>query len=431
MKILVIGGGGREHALAWKCAQSDEVELVFIAPGNGGSMCESKIKNIALSATDIKSLLHFAKTNTINLTIVGPEKPLTLGVVDAFTQAGLAIFGPTKNAAQLEGSKVFSKDFCTRNNIPSADYAVFTELEKSKDYVLAKGVPIVIKADGLADGKGVIVAHSKQEAMRTLEEILGENRFGEAGKRVVIEEFLRGEEASFIVMTDGENILPMATSQDHKALYDGDKGVNTGGMGAYSPAPIITPKIFDTVMKTIISPTVKAMAKEGIPYCGFLYAGLMIDKNANVKVLEYNCRFGDPEAQPIMMRLKSDLVSLCLLGVDGKLDKAHINWDKRSALGVVLAAKNYPNHYRTGEIIHLPKNDDDNTAFSKIFHAGTVQKNKQLLTNGGRVLCATALGFDIQTAQKNAYALVDKIKHKDIYHYRLDIGFKALSKNKN
>ncbi len=431
MRILVIGGGGREHALAWRCVQSDKVELVFMAPGNGSSAYERKIKNIAISATDIKSLLHFAQKNTIDLTIVGPEESLILGVVDTFIQAGLAIFGPTKNAAQLEGSKVFSKNFCTRNNIPSANYAIFTELEKSKNYVLATDVPIVIKADGLAAGKGVIIAHSKQEAIRALEEMLSKNRFGEAGKRVVIEEFLHGEEVSFIVMTDGKNILPMATSQDHKRLYDGDKGVNTGGMGAYSPAPIVTPKIFDNIMETIISPTIDAMAKEGMPYCGFLYAGLIIDKNAGVKVLEYNCRFGDPEAQPIMMRLKSDLASLCLLGVNGKLNKAYLDWDKRSALGVVLAAKNYPNHYRTGEIIHLPQNDDNKKVFSKIFHAGTTEKNNQLLTNGGRILCVTALGLDIKTAQKNAYALVDKIKHKNIYHYRRDIGFKALSKNKN
>jgi phosphoribosylamine--glycine ligase len=421
MKVLVIGSGGREHALAWQCAKFDSVEEVFVAPGNAGTELEGKLTNINIDSEDIDGLINFAKDNNVELTIVGPEAPLVIGVVDRFQAENLAIFGPTEAASQLEGSKAFCKDFLDRNNIPTAYYDVFTEVDPAVKYVQEKGTPIVIKADGLAAGKGVIIANTEVEAIDAINDMLEGNRFGEAGSRVVIEEFLVGEEASFIVMVDGKNILPMATSQDHKARDNGDKGPNTGGMGAYSPAPIVTDEIFQNVMDAVIRPTVDGMASEGNAYTGFLYAGLMIDKIGNSKVLEYNCRFGDPETQPIMMRLKSNLADLCLLSTQGKLNEATIEWDDRSAMGVVLAANGYPDAYASGEAIGLPTDSSD----AKVFHAGTKMDNNNVVSSGGRVLCATALGADTQAAQTNAYALLEKIDWVGSY-YRTDIGFKAI-----
>ncbi len=421
MKVLVIGSGGREHALAWQCAKFDTVSQVFVAFGNAGTQLENKLTNVDIAIEDIAGLINFVKTNQVNLTIVGPEAPLVIGVVDRFQAEGLAIFGPTQVASQLEGSKVFCKDFLERNNIPTAYYDVFTEVNPAIQYVKNKGVPIVIKADGLAEGKGVIIAHTQVEAEDAVIDMLQGNRFGKAGSRVVIEEFLSGEEASFIVMCDGKNVLPMVTSQDHKARDNNDKGPNTGGMGAYSPAPIVTDEIFQAVMDKVIYPTVDAMAAEGNTYTGFLYAGLMIDQDNNFKVLEYNCRFGDPETQPIMMRLKSNLADLCLLATQQKLDQANIEWDRRSSMGVVLAANGYPDNYPSGEVIGLPKN----SASAKVFHAGTKMDGDNIVSNGGRVLCATALGVDIKDAQKNAYALLEKINWENAY-YRDDIGFKAI-----
>ena len=421
MKVLVIGAGGREHALAWQCAKFDEVEEVFVAPGNAGTQLENKLTNINVGSEDINGLIDFVKNNQVGLTIVGPEAPLVLGVVDRFQAEGLAIFGPTQDASQLEGSKAFCKNFLDRNNIPTAYYDVFTEVAPAVKYVEEKGTPIVIKADGLAAGKGVIIANTQAEAVEAINDMLEGNRFGEAGSRVVVEEFLVGEEASFIVMVDGKNILPMATSQDHKARDNGDKGPNTGGMGAYSPAPIVTDEIFQNVMDSVIRPTVDGMAAEGNPYTGFLYAGLMIDHQGNSKVLEYNCRFGDPETQPIMMRLKSNLADLCLLATKGRLDQATIDWDNRSAMGVVLAANGYPDAYPSGEVVGLPADGDD----AKVFHAGTKMDDDKVVTSGGRVLCATALGSDTKDAQTNAYALLKKIDWSSAY-YRTDIGFKAL-----
>ena len=421
MKVLVIGAGGREHALAWQCAKFDNVKEVFVAPGNAGTELEGKLTNVDIGAEDINGLIKFAQDNQIDISIVGPEAPLVIGVVDRFQAQGLAIFGPTEAASQLEGSKAFCKDFLDRNNIPTAYYDVFTEVDPAVKYVQEKGTPIVIKADGLAAGKGVIIANTEAEAVVAINDMLEGNRFGEAGSRVVIEEFLVGEEASFIVMVDGKNILPMATSQDHKARDNGDQGPNTGGMGAYSPAPIVTDKIFQDVMERVIRPTVDGMASEGNSYTGFLYAGLMIDQQGNSKVLEYNCRFGDPETQPIMMRLKSNLAELCLLATQGKLDEAEIKWDDRSAMGVVLAANGYPDAYPSGEVIGLPVDSSD----AKVFHAGTKIQGDKVLTSGGRVLCATALGADTQQAQTNAYQLLEKIDWPSAY-YRTDIGFKAL-----
>jgi len=421
MKILVIGGGGREHALAWQCAKFDSVEKVFVAPGNAGTKLEDKLTNVDIGVEDISALIDFSKSNNIDITIVGPEAPLVIGVVDAFQAQGLAIFGPTEAASQLEGSKAFCKDFLERNNIPTAYYDVFTEVKPAVQYVKDKGVPIVIKADGLAAGKGVIIANTQQEAEIAINDMLEGNRFGEAGSRVVVEEFLVGEEASFIVMVDGKNILPMATSQDHKARDNGDKGPNTGGMGAYSPAPIVTDAIFQDVMDTVIRPTVDGMAAEGNAYTGFLYAGLMIDDNGNSKVLEYNCRFGDPETQPIMMRLKSNLADLCLLATQKKLNQVEIEWDERTSMGVVLAANGYPDAYPSGEVIELPADSDS----AKVFHAGTKMDGNKVVSSGGRVLCATALGTNTKDAQTNAYALLQKIDWKNAY-YRTDIGFKAI-----
>ena len=421
MQVLIIGSGGREHALAWQCSQFKEVEHVFVAPGNAGTYLEKKISNIQIDSENIPELISFAKSECIDITIVGPEAPLVMGVVDDFQDEGLAIFGPSKLASQLEGSKAFSKDFMHRNNIPTAFYKVFTESNLAIKYVKEMGVPIVIKADGLAAGKGVIIANTLNEAIAAINDMLEGNRFGEAGSRVVIEEFLKGEEASFIVMVDGDNILPMATSQDHKARDNADKGPNTGGMGAYSPAPIVSPLVFNNVMEKVIKPTVKAMKAEGIPYTGFLYAGLMIDNKGMIKVLEYNCRFGDPETQPIMMRLKSNLAQLCISATQGTLDLANAEWDDRTALGVVIAANGYPDAYKKGEIINLPLEEAD----SKIFHAGTKLDADNIKSNGGRVLCATALGGSIKEAQEKAYQLTNSVGWDGGY-FRTDIGFKGI-----
>ncbi|WMS85831.1 phosphoribosylamine--glycine ligase [Pleionea litopenaei] len=424
MNVLVIGSGGREHALAWKAAQNPSVETVFVAPGNAGTATEEKLKNIDIQPTNTEALITFAKENQVELTIVGPEAPLVIGVVDAFTEAGLKIFGPTQGAAQLEGSKAFTKDFLARHQIPTAGYGNFTDIEAAKAYVKKMGTPIVIKADGLAAGKGVIIAETEEQAFAAIDDMLEGNKFGDAGSRVVVEEFLAGEEASFIVMVDGENVLPLATSQDHKARDDGDKGPNTGGMGAYSPAPVVTQEIHDRVMKKVIWPTVKGMASEGHPYTGFLYAGLMIDANGNAKVLEYNCRFGDPETQPIMFRMKSDLVDLCLKAIDKQLDQADCEWDERASLGVVLAAGGYPDSYAKGEVI---EGLDDNISDTKVFHAGTALENGNVVTAGGRVLCVVGLGDTVTEAQQKAYQRAKSISWNNVYK-RNDIGHKAIAR---
>jgi phosphoribosylamine--glycine ligase len=423
MKILIVGSGGREHALAWKAKQSPKVDKVFVAPGNPGTALEASIENVALAVDDIAGLLAFAQTEKIDLTIIGPEIPLVMGIVDRFQQAGLKCFGPSAKAAQLEGSKSYCKDFMIRHNIPTAQYQSFTDKDLAINYIRKQGAPIVVKADGLAAGKGVIVAQTEQEAIGAVEDMLSGNVFGEAGNRVVIEEFLQGEEASFIVIADGKNALPMATSQDHKARDNGDQGPNTGGMGAYSPAPVVTPAIYDRVMRDVIEPTLQGMIDDGIPYTGFLYAGLMISADGTIKVLEYNCRFGDPETQPIMMRMKSDLVELCEAALDGTLDKTSTEWDERAALGVVLAAGGYPDAYQKNAIISgLPEQEQKD---SKVFHAGTTFIGDSIATAGGRVLCACALGQDIKEAQTKAYELAHKI-HWDSIYYRTDIGFKAI-----
>lgn len=427
MNVLVIGSGGREHALAWKAAQSSSVSTVFVAPGNAGTATESKLENIAISVGDIDALVAFAKDNNVELTIVGPEQPLVDGVVDAFQAAGLMIFGPSAKAAQLEGSKSFTKDFLARNNIPTGSYQNFTEIEPALAYVREQGAPIVVKADGLAAGKGVIVAMTLEEAEDAIKDMLAGNAFGDAGHRVVIEEFLEGEEASFIVMVDGKNVLAFATSQDHKRAYDGDKGPNTGGMGAYSPAPVVTPEIHQRAMNEVIMPTVEGMASEGAPYTGFLYAGLMIDADGTPKVIEYNCRFGDPETQPIMMRLNSDLVELCILACRGQLDKATIDFDPRPAVGVVLAAAGYPGSYPKGDVI---SGLDTNTANDrKTFHAGTALQDGEIVTSGGRVLCATAMGENVTQAQKAAYELLNEISWAGV-EYRNDIAYRAIEREK-
>ncbi|WP_235039842.1 phosphoribosylamine--glycine ligase [Vreelandella profundi] len=426
MKVLMIGGGGREHALAWKLAQSSRVEHVFVAPGNAGTATEAKVTNVAIAATDIDSLVAFARDEQIGLTVVGPEAPLVEGVVDRFQAAGLTIFGPNQAAAQLEGSKSFTKDFLARHHIPSADYQTFTEVEPALAYLGKMGAPIVIKADGLAAGKGVIVAMSEAEAADAIRDMLEANAFGDAGARVVMEEFLEGEEASFIVMVDGENVVTMATSQDHKRAYDGDTGPNTGGMGAYSPAPVVTDEIDARIMEQVIWPTVRGMAAEGNAYTGFLYAGLMIDVAGNPKVIEYNCRFGDPETQPIMMRLVSDFAELCLAGAQGALAGHHCEWDPRAAVGVVMAAGGYPGDYRKGDVIHgLAAAEQDGC---KVFHAGTAQNAQgEITTNGGRVLCVTALGTTVSAAQQLAYQGVKAIRW-DGAEYRRDIAFRAMSR---
>lgn len=427
MNILVIGSGGREHALAWKAAQGQGVERVFVAPGNAGTALEPGVRNVAIDVNDFAALADFAQQNNVALTIVGPEQPLVDGIVDFFASRGLRAFGPSKGAAQLEGSKAFTKDFLARHNIPTAVYRNFTEIEPALAYLREKGAPIVVKADGLAAGKGVIVATTLEEAENAVHDMLAGNAFGDAGHRVVIEEFLAGEEASFIVMVDGEHILPMATSQDHKARDDGDKGPNTGGMGAYSPAPVVTPDIHERVMTEVIRPTVLGMASEGNRYTGFLYAGLMIMPDGTPKVIEYNCRFGDPETQPIMMRLKSDLVALCNAALDRTLHHCTVDWDPRAALGIVLAAGGYPNDYRKGDVISgLPASDTEDR---KVFHAGTREVDGRITTNGGRVLCAVGLGDTVLEAQQRAYQLAEQICWDEVY-YRHDIGYRAIAREK-
>ena len=424
MNVLIIGSGGREHALAWKVAQDERVEKVFVAPGNAGTAIEAKCENVAIDVLELDKLVAFAKDN-VSLTIVGPEAPLVAGVVDRFRAHGLPCFGPTAGAAQLEGSKAFTKDFLARHQIPTAEYQNFTEIEPALAYLREKGAPIVIKADGLAAGKGVIVAMTLQEAEDAVRDMLAGNAFGEAGSRVVIEELLDGEEASFIVMVDGEHVLPMATSQDHKRVGDGDTGPNTGGMGAYSPAPVVTNEVHQRVMEQIIWPTVRGMAAEGNIYTGFLYAGLMIDADGNPKVIEFNCRFGDPETQPIMLRLQSSLVTLVEAANAGTLDQVSAQWDPRCSLGVVLAAGGYPADYAKGDVISgLEEAVSDN---GKVFHAGTALKDGQVVTSGGRVLCATALGETVKAAQQGAYELARQISWKGSF-YRSDIGYRAIAR---
>lgn len=421
MKILLLGSGGREHALAWKCAQDARVEKIFVAPGNAGTAFENKCENIALDILDNAALVAFARDH-VDLTIVGPEAPLVNGVVNAFCAAGLKIFGPTQYAAQLEGSKAFAKDFLARHNIPTAFYAVFTDTQQALTYVREKGAPIVIKADGLAAGKGVVVAMTLQEAEDAVRDMLSDNKFGAAGARVVVEEFLDGEEASFIVMVDGKTALPMATSQDHKRVGDGDTGPNTGGMGAYSPAPVVTDAIHARVMNEIIGPTVQGMIKEGHPYTGFLYAGLMIDAGGHPRVIEFNCRFGDPETQPIMLRLQSSLVDLVEHALAGALEQTTAQWDPRPAVGVVLAAEGYPGDVRKGDVITgIP----DSVCDTKLFHAGTALKNGTVITSGGRVFCATALGQTVANAQSAAYQLADQVRWHGVF-MRRDIGWRAI-----
>jgi phosphoribosylamine--glycine ligase len=425
LNVLVIGSGGREHALAWKAAQSADVERVYVAPGNAGTAREAGLENVAIDTLDFPALADFAERNRVGLTIVGPETPLVEGIVDYFEARGLRCFGPRKGAAQLEGSKAFTKDFLARHNIPTGAYANFTELEPALAYLRARGAPIVVKADGLAAGKGVIVAETLAQAEDAVKDMLSGNAFGAAGCRVVIEEFLDGEEASFIVMVDGRHVLPMATSQDHKRIGDGDTGPNTGGMGAYSPAPVVDAAVHRRVMDEIILPTVAGMAAEGNDYTGFLYAGLMIDRHGQPRVIEYNCRFGDPETQPIMMRLQSDLVQLCNSALDGVLDKTAALWDTRCAIGVVLAAGGYPGEYAKGTAIH-----GLDAAFAsdiKVFHAGTAVSGKEIVTSGGRVLCVTALGDDIASAQRACYGAADKISW-DGMTLRRDIGWRAIAR---
>ena len=422
MKILVIGNGGREHALAWRLAQGAKVQKVFVAPGNAGTALEDGVENIAL--TSIPDLIEFVQREDIYMTVVGPEAPLAAGVVDAFRAAGLKIFGPTKAAAQLESSKDFAKRFMTRHHIPTAFFETFSDIAAAKAYVKKHGAPIVVKADGLAAGKGVVVAMSEQEAFEAIDMMLSDNKLGDAGARVVVEEFLSGEEASFIVMVDGKNVLALATSQDHKRLLDGDHGPNTGGMGAYSPAPVVTPDIHARALREVILPVVRGMESEGITYTGFLYAGLMISPDGGIKVLEFNCRMGDPETQPIMLRLKSDFADIVEHAIDGTLNQVEVEWDRRTALGVVMAAANYPDTPRKGDaIVGLPKSLED----AHVFHAGTTMQNGHVVTSGGRVLCVVALGDMVKMAQKRAYEIADTI-HFDGAQMRRDIGYRALGR---
>jgi len=424
MNILVIGSGGREHALAWSAAKDPKVENVFVAPGNGGTANEPKMHNVAIDNADSQALINFAKENQVALTIVGPEAPLVAGVVDDFQAAGLAIFGPSAKAAQLEGSKAFSKDFLKRQNIPTAAYENFTQIEPALAYLEKVGAPIVIKADGLAAGKGVIVAMNLKDAQDAVRDMLAGNKFGDAGSRVVIEEFLEGEEASFIVMVDGDNVLPMATSQDHKRVGNGDTGPNTGGMGAYSPAPVVTSEIHQRVMDQVIMPTVRGMKEEGNEYVGFLYAGLMINELGEPKVIEYNCRFGDPETQPIMLRLKTSIVDMCNAALSKSFDSLDVSWDPRPAVGVVMASGGYPEGYAKGDEINIQTEQNDDC---KVFHAGTAIKDGKLVSAGGRVLCIAALGDSVTDAQKTAYQGVDKINWKDAF-YRTDIAYRAIDR---
>ncbi len=433
MKVMIIGSGGREHALAWKASQSNTVEKVFVVPGNAGTANEPNIENVAGDPMDFSSLVDIAKTKDIGLTIIGPEAPLVDGVVNYFQEQGLLCFGPSQGAAQLEGSKAFSKDFLQRHNIPTSAYQNFTEIEPAIEYLKSQSLPVVIKADGLAAGKGVIIAQNLDEAIETVRDMLSGNSFGEAGNRVVIEEFMPGEEASFIAIVDGKTALPFASSQDHKARDNGDLGPNTGGMGAYSPAPVVSPETHERIMHEVIIPTVNGMAAEGNTYVGFLYAGLMITPEGEPKVVEFNCRFGDPEAQPVMMRLQSDLIELCLTAIKGELDKVTVDFDPRPAVGVVLAAGGYPDSYDKGAIITgLDTNqsaDSEQSADSKIFHAGTKEIDGEIVTNGGRVLCATAIADNVILAQQAAYSLVDQISWDEVY-YRTDIAYRAIEREK-
>ena len=425
MNVLIIGGGGREHALAWQASKNRGVHKIFVAPGNAGTASEKKTENVPLDAMDIDGLLTFAKDNNVDLTIVGPEAPLVAGIVDLFQAANMDIFGPTKGAAQLEGSKAFAKDFLQRHGIPTASYATFTEVAPALAYINEQGAPIVIKADGLAAGKGVILADTIEQACAAVEDMLAGNAFGEAGNLVVIEDFLVGEEASFIVMADGKNVLPLASSQDHKARDEGDLGPNTGGMGAYSPTPVVDASLHQRIMDEVIMPTVNGMAADGYVYTGFLYAGIMVDSDGTPKVLEFNCRFGDPETQPIMMRLKNSIVELCVAGTMGVLDQTIAYWDSRPAVGVVLAAKGYPDAYSKGDVISLP---EELGKTSKIFHAGTTLNDEGMVTtNGGRVLCAVALGDTVGEAQHKAYELADQITWEGKF-CRRDIGYRAIAR---
>ena len=425
MNILVIGSGGREHALAWKAAQSATVDTVFVSPGNAGTATEAKCENVAIDVADFAKLVDFARDADVALTIVGPEVPLVDGITDYFAQAGLPCFGPSRKAAQLEGSKAFTKDFLARHAIPTGAYATFTEVAAAEAYIREQGAPIVVKADGLAAGKGVVVAHSEDEALTAVRDMLGGDAFGAAGRQVVVEEFLDGEEASFICICDGVTALPFASSQDHKARDDGDKGPNTGGMGAYSPAPVVSQDVHDRIMREVIQPTVAGMSADGAPFVGFLYAGLMIMADGTAKVIEFNCRFGDPEAQPVMMRLRSDLVELCQQALAGGLAEAELLWDDRVALGVVMAAGGYPLGYDKGDVISgLAEMTDQDV---KTFHAGTTVVDGEVVTNGGRVLCVVGLGDTVAAAQAKAYAGVAQIDWRDCY-YRRDIGYRAISR---
>jgi phosphoribosylamine--glycine ligase len=428
VKVLVIGGGGREHALAWKCAQSGAVDEVLVAPGNAGTAREAGVRNVAVASDDIEALLRLAQSEHIGLTIVGPEAPLVAGIVDRFEALGLPCFGPSAAAAQLEGSKAFTKDFLARYDIPTADYQTFSELAPALDYIREQGAPIVIKADGLAAGKGVIVARTLEEAEQAATDMLAGNKFGDAGARIVIEEFLDGEEASFIVITDGNKILPMATSQDHKARDEGDVGPNTGGMGAYSPAPVVTPFVEKKIMDLVIRPTLEGMRKDGANYVGFLYAGLMIMDDSSPRVIEFNCRMGDPETQPIMARLRSDLVEICSATLNGTLDETQADWDTRASLGVVMAAGGYPESYARGTVISGLDNADSDS--QKVFHAGTAESGGKIVTNGGRVLCVVGLGNSVADAADEAYAAVAQIRWDDAY-YRPDIGHRAIARERS
>jgi len=427
MKILIIGGGGREHALAWKCAQSPHVDEVLVAPGNAGTAQENNVRNISISADDIEALASLAQSEGVDMTIVGPEAPLVAGMVDRFNELGLSCFGPTAAAAQLEGSKAFSKDFLARHNIPTAAYRNFTDLQPALDYIREQGAPIVIKADGLAAGKGVIVAMSLEDAEEAATDMLHGGTFGDAGACIVVEEYLEGEEASFIIITDGTSILPLATSQDHKARDEGDSGPNTGGMGAYSPAPVVTAEIEKRIMELVIRPTLEGMRADGRNYVGFLYAGLMIMPDGSPKVIEFNCRLGDPETQPIMTRLKSDLVAICSATLDGSLASQSADWDSRAALGVVLAAGGYPRNYAKGKTISGLDHADSDT--QKVFHAGTSLDDDSVVTSGGRVLCVVGLGDSVADAARRAYDCVDKIDWEDIY-CRRDIGHRAIARER-
>ena len=428
MKVLVIGSGGREHALAWKCAQSADVDEVLVAPGNAGTALEAKVRNADVSSDDIEALAGLAQSENIGLTIVGPEAPLVAGIVDRFAELGLPCFGPSAAAAQLEGSKAFSKDFLARHDIPTAAYRNFSDLEAALNYIRKQGAPIVIKADGLAAGKGVIVAMTLEEAEQAATDMLSGNKFGDAGARIVVEEFLAGEEASFIVITDGTNVVPMATSQDHKARDEGDVGPNTGGMGAYSPAPVVTPEIEQKIMELVIRPTLEGMKADGNNYVGFLYAGLMIMPDDTPKVIEFNCRFGDPETQPIMARLKSDLATLCKATLDGTLGEQTTDWDARASLGVVLAAGGYPESYDKGHVISGLETADSET--QKVFHAGTASTDNGIVTSGGRVLCVVGLGDTVEQAAAESYAAVSKINWDDVY-FREDIGHRAIARERS